>query len=414
MKSIEEIYRLKNTIQEGALRTFFNHGCRGIVEIATGVGKTKIGVDLIRHVYESTIAFGRLYDKLKVMIVCPTTNLRDKEWRTELIKWCPNEIIEDLDIEFKCINSVYKLRAEEYDIIIIDEVHTTLSEKYSDFLRHNTANHVLGLSATVADTQIKKDLLSELRLPIIFRYSLTQAERDGIISDYEAYNLGIHLYEHEKIKYDSITDRINSIAAMFGDNPFPNIQACLQNRYKPKDLDFGTAMAKAKSYMKLLGDRKEIVYHAKAKYDTTIDLLFKFEKEKTIVFSEDIRFVEALHEECFEARISASKFHSQMKTKEKNNNLDSFRDNVTSVLISAKALNAGFNLPAINVGISAGGTSTGLDDTQRRGRVLRPAEGKVATYINLYCKNTIEERWVSKRSVGKKVTWINSIEQING
>jgi superfamily II DNA or RNA helicase len=411
MKSIEDINKIKNSVQEAALNCLSNHKNRGIIEVATGVGKTKIGCDLISDVVNHNVD-----NRLRAIIICPTKNLRDNEWKNELAKWCGDEILQWINIEIKCINSVYKLRGEYYDVIIIDEVHTTLSEKYSDFLRFNNAANVLGLSATVSDTQVKRDLLSELKLPIIFRYDLNQAERDGIIADYEAYNLAIDLTEEESKAYQKYTSTLDGISSAFGEQrqSFENIQRALQGRYVCKGKTMAESIVLAKTYMKAIGDRKKLVFHAEYKYKNVILLACKYHSDRIIVFSEDIEFVETMYRYLDECEEEACKYHSHMNNKDKKESLELFRTGEARIMVSAKALNAGFNVPEANVGISAGGTSTKLDDTQRRGRILRPSENKTATYINLYCKNTVEERWVGKRSLNKKITWINSIEDING
>lgn len=72
------------------------------------------------------------------------------------------------------------------------------------------------------------------------------------------------------------------------------------------------------------------------------------------------------------------------------------------VICSAEALNAGYDLPAIDGGICASGPSTMLNFVQQLGRTVRYQEDKQAVFINLYTQFTQEEIWVKKKTLNMK------------
>lgn len=101
-----------------------------------------------------------------------------------------------------------------------------------------------------------------------------------------------------------------------------------------------------------------------------------------------------------------------MSAKERRGALEKANSPFCKVICSAEALNMGFNVPDIDSAICAAGVSTKLVNTQQLGRTIRKKEGKLALYVNLYCENTQEEKWVKKKTDKLKTKWINSVQQI--
>ena len=93
--------------------------------------------------------------------------------------------------------------------------------------------------------------------------------------------------------------------------------------------------------------------------------------------------------------IKAEKLHSQMNANReaRKSIMEHMRGGQSTVLIGAKAIEEGLDIPNIDNAIFVGNTKK---DTrgyiQRAGRILRPIPGKVATIYVLYAKGTIEEQ----------------------
>ena len=66
------------------------------------------------------------------------------------------------------------------------------------------------------------------------------------------------------------------------------------------------------------------------------------------------------------------------------------------MLCTTKALNQGFNVPDVGIGIIVGLDSKSLPMIQRVGRLLRKSEDKVGRIYVLYVKNSQEETWLNK------------------
>jgi superfamily II DNA or RNA helicase len=115
-----------------------NNNYRGTYIGATGVGKTKIGVDLI---VENLIS----NPNEKWLVITPTENLRDNEWVLEFIKWGYSQYLSKVQII--CIQTAYKIAGQEFNAVV-DEVHTTISPEYKMFYLNNKINKLICFTAT--------------------------------------------------------------------------------------------------------------------------------------------------------------------------------------------------------------------------------------------------------------------------
>jgi hypothetical protein len=81
--------------------------------------------------------------------------------------------------------SLHKHQAEEFDVVIIDEIHL-LSDAQIDAVYDLTLiNHqVLGLTGTLS-TSTESELDMRLQLPVLAHYPIEQAIQEGVIVDYQ-------------------------------------------------------------------------------------------------------------------------------------------------------------------------------------------------------------------------------------
>lgn len=154
--------------------------------------------------------------------------------------------------------------------------------------------------------------------------------------------------------------------------------------------------------------RKWSCYEAESKIEVVVDIINKFPGRKWILFNKSIKFAEKLN-----SRLTGSLlYHSKMKDLERQEVLSKFANNESNILISVDALNAGLNVPDADSAIDISGVSTPLVGIQRTGRVRRKQDDKLSLYINLYCKDTIEKSWVTKRTANQNPIWINNVKHI--
>jgi superfamily II DNA or RNA helicase len=86
------------------------------------------------------------------------------------------------------------------------------------------------------------------------------------------------------------------------------------------------------------------------------------------------------------------------------------------VLLTSKALDEGYNCKNIEMGIIHSGSSLKRQTIQRFGRILRFVDGKVAIIVNIYVKDSQDEKWLNERLKGissSKINWVTSANEIN-
>ena len=131
---------------------------------------------------------------------------------------------------------------------------------------------------------------------------------------------------------------------------------------------------------------------------------------KIILFHESIDEIEALNQYLVSIGIDSKTYHSKMTRKSKLLALRQFIRSEVDVLLTCRALDEGFDLPDIEVGIFAAMTKSPRQRIQRLGRVLRPVEGKIADIRTLYTLH--EEEFLQRESeaLGNicEITWMGS------
>jgi len=370
------------------------------------VGKTRIGVLAAQRLYETV-------DINSILIIVPTQNLRENEWPNEFRKWGCEHLLEYVQVE--CIQTAYNYD-NTYDLVIVDEIHTTLSEQYGKFYERNNYKYILGLTATIPEKKDKQELLDEL-CPVVYYISLDQAVNDKLVAPYQIFNLGVPLPKGKKWLYNKFSaDMTSASKTLYAKIKVPN------SKYKgktPFDLANEHANDKdsplydlAKKFWSGMTMRKMVAYNNANKIQTIIDIVKHFPKFKFIIFSKSIKFVEELTDELMKQDIEALAYHSGQKKKRREEVLKVFEKISAGVLVTAEALNAGYDLPDIDAGICASGVSTYLTNIQQLGRILRLRDNKQALYINLYSEDTQEQTWVTNKTQDLEPIWVNKISEI--
>lgn len=117
------------------------------IQAATGVGKSKLALDLCRNMVEP----GKQLPSV-LLVVAEIAHIQN--WKDEIDKWSY-----DGPVFICCYASLKKYRNTEWDVIIFDEAHHLGSELRLDIFSTITATHMLFLSAT-----LKQSLLDTLEL----------------------------------------------------------------------------------------------------------------------------------------------------------------------------------------------------------------------------------------------------------
>jgi superfamily II DNA or RNA helicase len=172
--------------------------------------------------------------------------------------------------------------------------------------------------------------------------------------------------------------------------------------------------------------RKDFLYTNDEKVRRTLEIINLFNK-KTIVFSESTVFASIIKEKLGN---KAVEYHSNMVTeirdvtttktskkgittsttkkvkfglgRLKQEAISKLKDpnSGVSIIVTAKALDEGFDYDELEVGLITSYTSNPTQNVQRKGRVVRLLEraayNKLAIIVNFYVIGTQEEKWLKE------------------
>lgn len=385
-----------------AINEWEKQSFRGIFDMATGTGKTFTGLGAVARLSE------QLNDQLAVIIVCPYQHLVE-QWVEDIIKFNMNPIIgysastqkdwkkklEDAvrdqklkvrNRDFFCFictnatfsseyvqNQINKIRGNA--LLVVDEAHNFGSENLSRLLSQKF-NYRLALSATINrhnDEEGTAKLFSYFGEKCI-EYSLERAIEENKLTKYKYYPILTILTPEELQKYLEITYEISK-CLIKGKN------GKLKLSEKGKRLALARArlvagaedkIAKLEEYiMPYINDKHILVYCGATK-------LLQENQEFTTVDDEDLRQIDVVTDLLGnKLNMKVSQFTSKENVEEREILKKEFSDGLMlQTLIAIKCLDEGVNIPKIKVAFILASTTNPKEYIQRRGRVLRLAEGK--------------------------------------
>lgn len=417
-------YKLRD-YQEEAIKNWMNNNYRGIFDMATGTGKTLTALGAIAKLSE------KLQDKLGVIIVCPFQHLVEqwvedikkfnmkpiigfssspqKKWKDRL-KLAISKLNYDDSNNFFCFictnatfsnKEVQKLlqKSKKSLLLVIDEAHNfgaisirkLLIEKY---------NYRLALSATF-DRYMDKEGTSELYNFFekkVIEYSLKKAIEEKMLTPYYYYPIVVYLTEVELDSYNELSKKIK----------------------KESRIDEEGKVTLSELGKILILKRARIIAGAFNKIGILKKNLEKYKEEKNIlvycgatnILSEEADFSntdisdtkqidcvqQMMHQEL---GMKVAKFTANESIKERLKIKESFvsKDGIQAI-VAIKCLDEGVNIPGIKTAFILASTTNPKEYIQRRGRVLRKAEGK--EYAEIYDFITLPRHLNEAKVLSKK------------
>ena len=382
----------RDTKQSEMVDAWIDNKCMGGWSAITGFGKTYTAIQAILRSKSPD-----------VIIIVPTKDLK-AQWVIELKKWkVPKYSV-------TIVNTAAKKKLS-CDMFIIDEAHTTgMADWFQLSWTNASFNKLLWLSATPERRDDKHYKLFSIA-PKLMSVTYQEALKNGWIANYTMYNVGLELNNKEDIEYSRIQHRLDKLYDDVAKSTNSSYEYVKQNIFKmaSKFLKEGYPNVKyGAEYYRLIGQRKTLLYNANNKLLRTANYIKVNSDKKVLVFSQSQAFADKLQELVGDVGVT---IHSGMTDKEREYNLKRFRDKRTKIraIISVKALNEGIDVPELDVGICASGTSSKKDMVQMLGRIVRLNGNKKALFFNLYIKGTQDLYWLKNRQWDmdkNKIKWI--------
>lgn len=392
--------------QEDAIDEWENQGFRGIFDMATGTGKTYTGLGAIARLSE------RVDDKLAVVIAVPFQHLVDqwvediekfnmkpiigyssspqKDWKKRLTTAIRVQNIKDPSkfFCFVCTNATFLSdfvqkeisKIEGQLLLVADEAHNFGAQSFSSVLDERF-DYRLALSATVERfrDETGTDLIMRFFGPKCIEYSLDQAIKENKLCKYKYYPVVTYLNSDELDKYESLTNRIRKCVVQ---DRFGN--TALNEDGKKLAIQRARLVAGASQKIEVL---KEVM--EPYKHDTNIlvycgaTTVTTETEEYSSTNQSDKRQVDAVAKMLgIDLDMSVARFTSMEDIGTRNEIKRQFVNGLIQAVVAIKCLDEGVNIPGIRTAFILASTTNPKEYIQRRGRVLRKADGK--EYAEIY------------------------------
>lgn len=376
--------------QKSAFDAWRKNNYHGILEMATATGKTVVGLMAIEALYQQK-------PKGTARVFAHSTNILN-QWKRELIEKLGiiDRYTEDFrtpikingfSIYFNTLQTVYK-QPQFYpaNLLIADEVHHTAAPKFRNALQID-CEWKMGLSATV-EGENRGEILERELGKVVFSFPLSVALEKGILPRFMWYVCPVYLSPQENEEFKKISDIIkekffeiqgdtHTISQILGhgnfnlENIFDFIKIIEYARYRNIKLPDDWKILQG-----LILKRRWIIHRSHPRLEDAIDLIKKlWPDHKIIIFTMDIESCDKIAKELSDEVKSIFVIHSQIK-ENPFNLIEKFRKSKNGVLIGARMLDEGIDIPDADIGINVASSKTRLQLIQRLGRILRKNEDK--------------------------------------
>mgnify|MGYP003645225012 CR=1 FL=1 len=460
---VEKLDTSKYMMQLRGIVHWKRMGGKGTMECCTAFGKTYLACIAIKKMTKTM-------PKLRAMVIVPTQQLQG-QWTTlltdlELIQYCEVYVVNTIAL---------KEVSYETNLLILDEMHRYASDHFSKVFSLVKYRFVMGLTATIDRLDGREKFLKEYA-PVVMRITQKEAIRRGWISDFIECNVPMLLRRDEKEKLSNMSKIISESLNTFNKDPdlmrrcmqieeAATYARCLwmtasQDVIKDKAKEYQIAALQGQQFTAM---RLNFLNNLEQKIVATVDLINEFGL-KTITFSQSTQFADEVNNRIGKRAVAYHTklqpyYRNEKKTKsfktergaiqyaikhkckytsmdnewiaywteakkvgitvQKREALDNFSNNKggVDVICTARALDQGFNVEDVEIGINASGSSNPTQYVQRSGRVARNYTYKDGTkkqgiFVNLYVPNSRDKSSLDRAQVGSlNVIELDSIEE---
>lgn len=394
-KGIEETLGIPGDIalrkhQISAVEAWFKNNGRGMLEMATGSGKTITALSIASTLYNTVGA------PLFIIIICPYLHLvyqwrevaldfgldpipcahSTSTWREDLATRLYNAKVGSRRIvSVITTNATFSgehfqklMRASGLPMLLIaDEVHNLGAEQLRSVLPP-TAKFRLGLSATPErwyDDEGTKALISYFG-DVVFEYTLAQGLADHILCPYKYYPLLVALTDSEMEQYYKLTIEIARLSggASSPNQKEPLVEALLIKRARLVATAENKLPLLRSQFISLRGSTHNLVYCGDGTVESPVDSSITRQIEAVVrMLGRD----EGMHV----ARYTADTELSRRSDLRRN-----FASGALQCLVAIRCLDEGVDIPETRRAFILASSTNPRQFIQRRGRVLRTAPGK--------------------------------------
>lgn len=324
----------------------------GRLIVSPRTGKTAIIISLIKR------------DKPKsILWVTPSVTLKDTDIPNEFATWsAKHHLRRTTIITYAALHTI----TGTYDLIVLDEDQYVTENNISNLLSYSLiGKQIIGMTGTNTKSNDKQMLYDALNLPVIYTFSINEAQAKDVIADYRIHVVHIPMSTTYDLKTSAgfITSELKQYTYY-------------HNRIEQ---EFNQARRKA-----LALKRMHVIHSSPSKFRVASDLFQKaiaHEDQRTLLFMPTIEQANT---------VSPNHFHS----KSYDTHYKAFKDNLSNHLVLVQSGGVGHSFPAVdNIIVSQCDSDVTGKTTQKICRGLIKKER--LTNIFLLCLDgTQDEVWV--------------------
>lgn len=390
----ESVNKVKDAIQQEAADRWESSGNWGLLAMATGTGKSKIPINILKRVCDHQNELGKPYNP-RVLLIVPTEKLRDENWLEEFKKWnC--EYIYNSYVVRTCYASLHNFMNTEWDLVIGDEFHNITEDK-AEFFERNRVRRLICLTATPPTDKVKLQILKSLKIDTIYNLPLDIAVRLKLVSPYNV-----------TVIENRLDDIVKNVVGGTKASPFMTTE---KKAYDYKTQLVTTAMysnmpKKAQILKFRILDRMRFIKNLESRTKNAKFILEKFIRpdEKTLIFCGSIVQAEEICQHTFHSKTNDRDF-------------EDFKSGKISRMSCVSAVNEGHNIPNIETIFIICVESGEKTITQQIGRGVRFAIGHNCRVIIMTVTDTVDEQWFKKATINldkSKIRYVRFANLFNG
>jgi superfamily II DNA or RNA helicase len=425
--------------QQDAVDAWLKNNRHGIIEMATGTGKTLVGLACIQRTLDELLNTQEyIFPHPRILIICHSNALLD-QWRDQVKakvqlnrrkfeRYVGNHLaihraFSAITVEFVTFQKIiYDLKnkgeEETYkryrcELMLIDEIHHAGGAQFQKVARipHKA---LLGLSATIEGVT-KTQILVENFGNIIYSFGLAQAIDQQVLPVFEFYIHYVELSNEELDKFAEYSENLEPLLDLVA-----NQRRLVEQLFKSHGLDpddyaeefqlrnladffqlidiarYHGFSSRLPRYWRILEiyilNRRNLIHNSQNKLTKAVELIQEFGlQKKCVLFHMNIQACENIAKELINAGLSIFLLHSDYNLTTNRETLEKFKNCDKGILISPKMLDEGLDIPDAEIGINISYTLSKLQSIQRMGRILRKFPGKKPQFhqILLYTKQPL-------------------------
>lgn len=378
--------------QETAIQNWLDNDGIGILNMATGTGKTLTSLFAVDH----------LWPRVRMVVVaCPTVVLVE-QWTDAIREAFPESAIFEISGDGPwrdaaplpegptfLVGTYHSLSkdwfrkwaernlARDRTALITDEVHRSGAPTFSRVYQLPAA-YRMGLSATPTrdwdqkgNARIRSTLDQE-----VFYFGLDEAiERDYLVP----YTYHVHilpLTEEEREAYGEISQKVNKMLLSLGFDPEEHSLPTFLEDQRSENPDL------VERIEKLLYKRSDILKEARGKERHLRKVFAQHDLERCLVYcntkDQVAYYVDVLQDEGKTPVV----YTSDQSYEERRQALRAFEEGNVDFIVAIRCLDEGVDIPEARDAILISSSSTVREYIQRRGRLLRPSDDKEEAAIH--------------------------------